>query len=910
MSATPDSLQTFVAYCKNHLRGDERGEAQIFLDRFFQAFGHEGVKEAGANYEERIVGGSQTGKLGFADLVWKKHVLIEMKKRGEDLTRREHRAQTERYYLRLKKEDRPRYVMMCNFDEFHIYDFDDQPEEPVDTIRLEELPGRIPAFSFMRLDNARPLFKNNQVEITEKAASRMGLLLEALIDRARESNFAKYSEAQAQRFVLQCVLAMFAEDRGLLPAGLFTQCVKDCIEGASSGVSSYDVLGGLFHAMNQKGITPDGRYEGVPYFNGGLFAEIHPIKLQHGELKILEACAEQQWRKVRPSIFGNIFESALKGKKQRHAHGIHFTSEGDIRRIVLPTITDYWEARIKNASTVTELQQLQRELGDYRVLDPACGSGNFLYVAYQELKQIEKDLLTKLRDCDSSKAYLPVVTAQNFYGMDINSFAVELAKVTLMIGRKVAIDDLQLAEDALPLDTLDRNIVCADALFTDWVKADAIIGNPPFLGGSRIRLELSDNYAEKLFKKFSNIRAQVDFSSYWFRLAHENLDELGRAGLVATNSISQGKSREVSLNFITQNGGYIHNAVSTQPWSGEAKVHVSIVNWSKQKPEFCELDSHIVQSINSSLQATIDVSNAHRLSANLNKAFVGAQPNSKGFFITEQQAIDWMKADPNNKNVLKQSSSAQDLTDNPNGKPDRWIIDFQNMSIEEISDYELPFKWVEEKVKPERIGNRETVLREKWWRFKRTNEAMRKALTPLNGYFIVPCHSKWFVFMPADTNWLANNSNTVVASDDFYVLGILTSKVHRLWVKAQSSTLEDRIRYTPTTCFETFPFPQTVEPKLIEKIRTAAQELHQWRSNFMETKQWGITALYNKFFAEPTSQLYQLHAKLDKLVLQAYGFQTGDDLLEKLLALNLELAEKEKRGEPVVGPWAPTESIE
>ena len=902
MPATPESLHKFVAYCQQNITGDEKGQAQVFLDRFFQAFGHEGTLEAGATYEQRIEKASNKGQMGFADLVWKKHVLIEMKKRGEDLTKREYRAQTERYYLRLKKDDRPRYVMMCNFDEFHIYDFDLQPDEPLDIIALKQLPARTPAFAFMESVARRPIFKNNQVEITEKAASRMGMLLEMLIEREKERKSPKFNELQAQRFVLQCVLAMFAEDRGLLPLGLFTRCVKDCLEGAST----YDVLGGLFQAMNQDGVTPAGRYEGVEYFNGGLFSEIHPIELQQGELKILEVCADQNWSKVRPSIFGNIFEGALKNdKKQRHAHGIHFTSEGDIRRIVLPTITYYWEERIQAATTVKELQSLHQEIGRYRVLDPACGSGNFLYVAYQELKQIEKLLLDKLNDCEGSKFHLSVVTPQQFYGMDINSFAVELARVTLMIGRKVAIDNLGLQEPSLPLDTLDQNIICADALFTDWVKADAIIGNPPFLGGKHMRMTLNDKYIDRVFERFSDVKDSVDFCSYWFRIAHNNLDSNGRAGLVATNSICQGKSRAAGLDYIAQNGGYIYDAISTQPWSGEAKVHVSIVNWSKEEPKGYNLDSRPVLSINSSLQATIDVSQAPKLLANSNRCFQGVIPVGKGFIVTQQQVENWVKADAKNQEVIKLFSMGANLAKNPNGTPERWIIDFNDMSIEEASNYELPLEHIRIHVKPERQQNREAIMREKWWRFKRTNEGMRKAIAPLSHYFTVPRVSKWAVFIPAPVSWLPGDKSVVVASEDFYILGILTSKVHRTWMHAQKSTLKADIAYTHNTCFETFPFPQIAAQQLVEQIRATAVELHQYRTQQMSAKQWGITQLYNKFFAEPTSQLYKLHAKLDRQCNAAYGFTDSDDILAKLLELNLELAEKEKWGEPVVGPSVP-----
>ncbi|MFM6812839.1 MAG: DNA methyltransferase, partial [Dolichospermum sp.] len=210
-----------------------------------------------------------------------------------------------------------------------------------------------------------------------------------------------------------------------------------------------------------------------------------------------------------------------------------------------------------------------------------------------------------------------------FYGMDTNPFAVELARVTLMIARKIAIDNLQLTEPALPLDTLDHNILCQDALFSEWPQANAIIGNPPFLGGKNMRLNLGDKYIDRIFKHFPKVKDSVDFCAYWFRLAHDKIDEKGRVGLVATNSISQGKSRIAALDYITQNGGYIHEAVSTQPWSGAAKVHVSIVNWCKDKPQKYYLDDIVVSQINSSLKSSIDVSQAVRLQTNLNKCFQG-----------------------------------------------------------------------------------------------------------------------------------------------------------------------------------------------------------------------------------------------------------------------------------------------
>lgn len=747
---------------------------------------------------------------------------------------------------------------------------------------------------------------DSALEVTARVARRLGKLYQLFVEREKRTNGEGCDELKIQRFLLQCVLAMFAQVYHLLPRDLFTTCVQDCLEGASS----YDILGGLFREMNQPGITPAGRYKGVGYFNGGLYSEIYPLELTQEELKLLDGCAREDWSNVRPSIFGERFKEAIDSGKQS-VSGIHFTPEAIIWQVVRPTISDYWEARIESASNSRQLNALLSELKSYQVLDPACGCGSFLCIAYEELQRLERVLLGKIAECQGTpltQSEKGFVTLLQFHGMDTDPFAVQLAQVMLMVERMIAINKQGMTESVLLLDKLDRNIVCQDALLAEWPKLDAVIGKPPFLGGHRIRQVLGDEYANRLFKKFPKIPAQIDLCCYYFRLAHDHIGELGRAGLIATNSISQGKSRKATLDYIIQNDGYIHEAITNHPWSGEADVYVSIVNWSRKEPQTYYLDNCVVPRINSSLKSTKDISLASQLEANIDRSFIGVQPNGKGFIVTKSQVDEWLEADSRNQEVLKLFSSADDLARLPNGIPRRWIIDFNDMDIEQASNYKLPFAHVETHVKPERDKNREALLRERWWRFKRASEAMRKALSALPLYFSIPCHSKWFIFIPACKDWLPGNSTAVVASDDFYVLGILTSKVHRIWVKALSSTLKNDIRYTPSTCFETFPFPQTPDSKLVQQIRDITTELHEYRTQQMDKKYWGITQLYNQFFDEPSSQLHKIHSQLDQLVMQAYEFSpsSDDDILEQLLKLNLELAEKEKRNKSVVGPWSPT----
>ena len=225
------------------------------------------------------------------------------------------------------------------------------------------------------------------------------------------------------------------------------------------------------------------------------------------------------------------------------------------------------------------------------------------------------------------------------------------------------------------------------------------------------------------------------------------------------------------------------------------------------------------------------------------------------------------------------------------------------MSLEDASDYSLPFEHLKLTVKPERDKNRRKTTRLNWWKFGEKRPAMREAIKDLSFYFSVPRHSKWFIFLPVKKYNLPADSTTVVISDDFYILGILTSKVHRLWIQAKKSTLEDRTRYVHTKCFETFPFPQNPTSETVDSIRKIMTQLHEYRTQQMEKKQWGITKLYNAFFNEPSSQLYQLHQQLDNVVMEAYQFNPYDDILEQLLTLNLALAEKENKGESIIGPW-------
>ncbi|MDM8554256.1 N-6 DNA methylase [Desulfococcaceae bacterium HSG7] len=637
--------------------------------------------------------------------------------------------------------------------------------------------------------------------------------------------------------------------------------------------------------MNSSEKAEGGRFKDVLYFNGGIFKEINPIELNDYELNLLEKTAKFDWSKVEPAIFGNIFEYSMDNI-EKHATGAHYTYEKDIMKIIRPTIIQPLLEKIKKAKTLEKLLNLRKELSKLSVLDPACGSGNFLYVALRELKNLELEILSKIQENFSRyqiQDVYSVIRMNQFYGIDMNPFAVELAKVTLSFGKKIFNDlfleyikkhqlSFYFEDKTLPFDDLDRNIVVNDALFCKWPKADFIIGNPPFLGGKYLRVERGDEYAEKIYAAFPYVKGLPDYCVFWFQKAHNSSAK--KIGFVGTNSISQVVSRKASLEYITANKGIIINAVSTQVWSGTANVHVSIVNWVKNKknvPSAIYLDDRKVRYINSSLKAEADYTGAKKVPENLGKSFQGCLLAGKGFIISAETAKQWIQADKKNQDVLKPMLDGKALV-SPCMELD-WVIDFNDMPLEQASTYNFPFEHVKKHVKPESIRNREKRRKENWWLFIRPRPKMRKALKGLKKYFCLPQIAKYTCFRSMDISILPCEAIMVIASDDFFVLGILNSKLHLDWVLAQRSTLEDRTRYTNTTCFMTFPFPDNVKKTQKQKVRNIMKELENFRTKEAISRKCTMTKFYNDFFHEPSSNLFKLHKKLDKAVCACYSWK-------------------------------------
>ena len=322
-----ERLTKFVSYVKI-LQGDEKGEAQVFCDRLFQAFGHAGYKEAGATLEYRVKKDSAKGT-SFADLMWKPRLLIEMKKGGEKLHL--HYTQAFNYWLNAVP-NRPRHVVLCNFKEFWIYDFDRQLDEPVDIVKLDDLSKRYTALNFLFPHDPKPIFNNDKESVSRRTADRMAELFKELTRRQKNP----VPRQQAQRFLLQMMVAMFAEDIDLLPSGIVTELVEDC---RSKGQSSYDLFGALFAQMNNKKKAAGGRFKDVRYFNGGLFSVIEPIELNADELEIIGgekvSRAKTGQRSIRSSSV-RCFSAAWTRKRATRSAAISHRKR--IHRIIGPQL--------------------------------------------------------------------------------------------------------------------------------------------------------------------------------------------------------------------------------------------------------------------------------------------------------------------------------------------------------------------------------------------------------------------------------------------------------------------------------------------------------------------------------------------------------------------------------------------
>jgi type II restriction/modification system DNA methylase subunit YeeA len=672
-------------------------------------------------------------------------------------------------------------------------------------------------------------------------------------------------------------------------------------------------------------------------------------------MSILRDAAQLDWGRVEPAIFGTLFERILDEGKRAQL-GAHYTSREDILLILEPVVMAplrrRWDevkagaeeiaAAMETASNSTRAQlrmQMEdkvlgwmEELSHIRILDPACGSGNFLYIALWLLLDLWKEARIFAAD-HHLPTFLPCkVGPSQLYGIETNVYAHELASVVVWIGYLQWRKDNAMGEEEEPILRVLDNIQHRDAIMEldakgnpkldvegnprepEWPSADFIVSNPPFLGGKLLRRNLGDAYVDSLLKLYNErVPAEADLVTYWFEKARRMVErkQVSAAGLVATQGIRGGANREV-LKRIADSGS-IFMAWSDRNWINEgAAVHISIVGFDSGGETTRTLDGAAAEAIHPDLTSGVNTTTAQPLPENANLCFMGT--TKVGAFDLDPDTARKMLAAPLNPNgrpnseVVRPWVNARDITHRPRGM---YIIDFGvDMPEEEAALYEMPFEYLREQVWAKRLENNRESYRVKWWIHGEPRTDYRSAIARLNRYIITTRVSKHRLFVWLGTETVPDSATFAFARSDDYFFGVLHSRIHELWARAQGTQLrevESGFRYTPTSTFETFPFPwppgkEPQDSPQVKAIAEAARELVRQRDNWLNPPDAApealakltLTNLYNK---RPT-WLENAHRKLDEAVFAAYGWPaalTDAELLERLLDLNRERAASHKK---------------
>ena len=749
--------------------------------------------------------------------------------------------------------------------------------------------------------------------VTQETVSLLQFIVEDMEQRNEDLE-------RLARYLNQLVFCLYSEDAGLLPERLFSSIVRQHYRHPAT----FDrAVRSLFAQMATGGFS--GAHE-IAHFNGDLFNVVDTVELSTVALHRLAEACDRNWRDIEPSIFGTLFERALHASKRTQT-GAHYTGADDIKLVVEPVVMRplhrEWDVVRQEVNELSDngdagvawkrLEAFQVRLAAVTVLDPACGSGNFLYIALRSLLDLEREVID-FAAVQGWHGLTPTVQPDQMLGLESNHYAAELARTALWIGYIQWHQANGFAYTQRPILTPLHTILQTDAILDltdpanpaepEWPAAEFIVGNPPFLGGKLLRTELGDVYVDALFEQYDGkVSAEADLVCYWFDKARRAIEsrKVSRAGLLATQGIRGGANRRV-LQRIKETGD-IFVARSDHPWVLEgAAVHISIVGFDDGSEWERELDGQSVAAINANLTVGVDLTLAQRLASNLNTAFQG--PVKVGKFDITNALAEEMLHQPNphgdsNRAVISPWVNGKDITDRPRSM---WIIDFGTMSHDQASLYEAPFEYLNKRVRPTREQNRDRQRKTYWWRLGRSGEDLRTAVNSLTRFIITPRVSKHRIFVWTSPATLPDSAVVAIAAQDNYTFGLLHSRFHDLWARAMGTQLreaESGFRYTPTTCFETFPFPRPTW-KQREAIGTAAAELDWLREGWLnpqgatatELRRRTLTNLYN----ERPTWLSNVHSRLDAAVAVAYGWPaniTDAEILERLLALNLDRSEAE-----------------
>lgn len=746
-------------------------------------------------------------------------------------------------------------------------------------------------------------------QVTREIAKRLAEVSKSLETR----DFAAQDVAM---FLMRCLFTMFAEDVKLLPENSFTDLLQRCAEEPSK---FQHMVGQLWQAMD----TGEFAYaieQKVKQFNGKLFASAQVLPLEREEIGELVAAAKADWREVEPAIFGTLLEQAL-GKEERKRLGAHYTPRAYVERLVVATIIEPlredWvsvqgaaerlKAEGKAKEALKTVQTFHDQLCKTRVLDPACGTGNFLYVSLELMKRLEGEVLEALVDLGGQEALSGLeghtVDPHQFLGLEINPRAAAITELVIWLGylqwhfrtkgsapkepilrdfETIQVMDAVLTWDGYPLPKIERdddgNAVetYPDARKPDWPQVEFIVGNPPFIGGKDIRARLGDAYTETLWKVHSKINDSTDLVMYWWDRAATLFTRKGsslrRFGLVTTNSITQVFNRRVVARHLEgKEPMSLLMAIPDHPWTkatreaAAVRIAMTAVGHGNRIGRLSEVVSeHNLDTdqpvigfteqqgqINPDLTTGINLTTSLPIRSNEGLCSRGVSLHGSGFIVTPEEAAHLgLGRRPGLENHIRRYRNGRDLTARPRGVI---VIDLFGLEADAVrKQYPEVYQHVLTKVKPQRqaqfdkSGTKDSKeYLDRWWTFGKPREELRAAIATLPRYIATVEKSKHRFFQFLDIQILPDNMLVCMGLDDSFYLGVLSSRIQVAWALLGGGTLEDRPRYTKSRCFDPFPFPDAPDDIKAE-IRGLAEELDAHRkARQAEHPKLTLTQMYN-----------------------------------------------------------------
>ena len=877
----------------------EHAESQSFWNDFFNIFGIS--RKRVASFEEPVKKlGEQRGRI---DLFWKGTLLVEHKSRGKDLSKAYTQAMD--YFPGLKEAELPKYILISDFETFKLYDLE---EDKNYEFTLNELYKNVHLFGFIAGYTKHKVVAEDPINI--QAAQMMGKLHDKLKD-------VGYDGHPLELFLVRLLFLGFAEDTSIFEKRAFLEFLENKTSEDGSDLGSK--LTELFQVLN----TPfekrlknlDESLATFPYVNGKLFEEFLPIPSFDSKMReILLECCYLDWSKISPAIFGSLFQSIMD-KEHRRNLGAHYTSEANILKLIRPLFLDeLYEKFEKVKKNKKQLAEFHKELSTLHFLDPACGSGNFLIIAYRELRILELEILKILYSENvldiSSIVWCDV---DQFHGIEVEEFPAQIAQVAMwLIDHQM---NMMISEHfgqyfvRLPLKK-SANIVHANSLQISWEdviskeKLTYILGNPPFIGKQLQNKEQKDDMA-RIFNKVQGAGV-LDYVTAWYLKASKYIQDTNiKVAFVSTNSIVQGEQVAILWKELFSNYGIkIHFAHQTFNWSNEAKsnaaVHVVIVGFAsfdttnKKIFEYenikAEAHEKIVKNITPYLVEGDDIVIEKRRKpiCDVPNIVFGSMPNDGGnLILSEAEFLKIKQEEPVIIPYIKQFMGGDEFLKNIK-RYCFWLLDLSPNILKTSKILQERISLVK-KIRLE--SNREST--KKLAQYPTLFAEIRQ---PKSNYIVIPLNtSSNREYLPIglnDKEIIASNLVSIIESESLYIFGILSSLTHMIWMRYTCGRLGNGYRYSNSIVYNNYPFPKNVSEKQKKAVEEKAQNVLNIRSQFSDCS---LADLYDPLSMPPN--LKKAHQELDKAVDNCYGsklFKNDKERIEFLFGLYEEYLNTQK----------------